>query len=45
MRILWLAIGVGFTAYCIMTNSPVWLNVLNVIIDAILILSFLKDRR
>jgi hypothetical protein len=44
MRLLFIAAGIGFTVYCFMTHQPPWLCILNVVLDVILVLGFLKDR-
>jgi hypothetical protein len=44
MKALWIAAGVGFTAYCVINHAPTWVIVLNVIIDAHMIITFVRDR-
>jgi len=41
MRLL-IALSIGFTVYCFMTHAPLWLCVVNVVLDALLVLSFIR---
>ena len=45
MRALFIAVGVGFTAYCFMTHAPMWLCIVNLVLDVLLILGFVSSRR
>lgn len=44
MRLLFIAVGIGATVWCFMTHQPMWVCILNVVLDVMLVLGFLKDR-
>ncbi len=44
MRALFIAAGIGVTVWCFMSHQPPWLCIVNVVLDVLLVLSFLKDR-
>lgn len=42
MRALFIAVGIGVTIWCFMSHQPMWLCVLNVVLDVLLVLQYLK---
>lgn len=43
MRALFIALGIGITAYCFAVHEPLWVCIACVVADAILVMDYLKD--
>lgn len=45
MRAFFIAVGIGFTAWCFLTHQPLWVCVVNLGLDVLLILQYLKGSK
>ena len=45
MRAFLIALGIGFTVYLFTEHAPMWLCIVNVVLDALLVLQFITSKR
>ena len=44
MRKIFIAIGIGVTAWFILSHQPIWLIVMSIVLDTFEILNFIEDK-
>lgn len=44
MQVLFVAIGIGITAWLVLAHAPIWMIVISIVMDAYCVLKFLQKK-